>query len=69
MTAHLGAVKATIDDQAVRLTSLSGTSHDVRCITTIEVPPPNSLKEHLAPGDQISLACDSRSGVSHGWSN
>jgi hypothetical protein len=56
ITAHLGAgKKATIDDPALRLTSLSGTYHNVRCITAIEVPAKQLGKEHFAPGDQISL--------------
>jgi len=55
-TAHLGAgKKATIDDQSVRLTSLSGTDHNLRCITAIEVPAKQLGKERFAPGDEISL--------------
>jgi hypothetical protein len=56
MTAHLGAgKKAAIDDQVIQLTSISGTYHNIRCITAIEVPAKKLGKDRFAPGDQISL--------------
>jgi hypothetical protein len=56
ITALVGAGKdSVIDNPAVRIASLSGTDHNVRCITAIEVPVSQLGTERLAPGDRISL--------------
>jgi hypothetical protein len=56
VTARIGAGKApVIDNPLVRIESLSGTYHDVRCITAIELPANLVGKERFAVGDRITL--------------
>jgi hypothetical protein len=56
ITARVGAGKdPAIDNPAVRIASVSGTLHQVRCITAMEVPARQLGKERLAAGDHISL--------------
>jgi hypothetical protein len=58
ITARVGSGKnATIDDPAIRMKSISGTYHMVRCITAIEIPAARLKKARLAPGDRIKLEC------------
>ena len=56
ITARIGAGKdAVMSNPAIRIMSLSGTYHDVRCITAIEVAAQVcSGKIILLPGDQIT---------------
>lgn len=56
IAARLGAGKdPTVSEPAVRIQSISGIYHDVRCVTVIEVPAEYLGKKQLAPGDEISL--------------
>jgi len=56
VTARIGAGKdAAISNPAARIKSLSGTYHEVRCITVVELPAGQLGKQRLAPGDQIAL--------------
>jgi hypothetical protein len=53
---RLGAGKdPVISDPALRVKSLSGLYHNVRCVTAIELPAGRFGKAALKPGDQIEL--------------
>jgi hypothetical protein len=47
--------KPGVSDKAVRIKSLSGTYHDVRCITAIELPASFFGKKVLKAGDKLAL--------------
>ena len=56
VTARIGAGDPpTVSDPKVRIKSISGTYHDVRCITVIELPAEVLGKEQLKPGDRLEL--------------
>ena len=56
ITARIGAGKdPVIDNPAVRIVSLSGTYHEVRCITAIEFKADQFGKDRFAAGDRIML--------------
>jgi hypothetical protein len=56
MNARVGAGKTpAIDDRSVRIASLSGTYHDVRCITAIELPAEQFGRKQFSPGDHVKL--------------
>jgi hypothetical protein len=56
VTARIGADKdPAIDNPAVRVASLSGTYHEVRCITAIELKADQLGKDRFAAGDRIKL--------------
>ncbi len=56
ITARIGAGQnPVIDNPAVRIASLSGTDHNVRCITAIAVPAKELGKQQFEVGDHISL--------------
>jgi hypothetical protein len=47
--------EAIVSDPSIRVKSLSGIYHDVRCITAIELPAGLCEKRTFAPGDEISI--------------
>jgi hypothetical protein len=56
VTVRVGAGKQPIaSDAAVRVKSRSGTYHQVRCITVMELPAERLGKSRLEPGDRIEL--------------
>lgn len=56
MNARVGAgKKPAIDKSTVRIASLSGTYHDVRCITAIELPAAQFGKKRFSSGDRVKL--------------
>jgi hypothetical protein len=56
ITTRIGAGKSPANDPPTfRIASLSGTYHDVRCITAIEIPAKHLGKERSAAGDRVSL--------------
>jgi hypothetical protein len=44
-----------LSDPSIRIQSLGGTYHDIRCITAIELPAERLAMKSLKPGDKISL--------------
>ena len=56
MNARVGAGKTpAIDNRQIRIASLSGTYHDVRCITAVELPAEQFGRKQFSPGDHVKL--------------
>jgi hypothetical protein len=56
ITVHVGAGNdAQIDNSAIRVQSVSGTYHNVRCITAVEVPASALGKAQFNAGDVVQL--------------
>jgi hypothetical protein len=56
ITARLGSgMPPTASEPTLRMRSLGGTYHDIRCITVIELPAERIGQESLQPGDKVSL--------------
>lgn len=56
ITARIGAgMEPVLSHPKVRIKSLSGTYHDVRCITVVELPAKHFGKATFKPGDTITL--------------
>jgi hypothetical protein len=56
ITTRVGAgMQPTLSDDAIRVESLSGTYHQVRCISIMEIPAQRLGRQQFAPGDEIDL--------------
>jgi hypothetical protein len=56
ITARVGSGKPpTVSEPTLRISSLGGAYHDLRCITVIELPADRIGQKSLQPGDKISL--------------
>ena len=55
LSIRVGAGKEPVANDAVRVKSLSGTYHTVRCITALELPAERLGSERLKAGDRIEL--------------